>query len=185
MEDKRILQGKLMNSHRLITNEIADIKAKNIEPTEEDKKWFPDIAGKGDWAEVFRYIVENFKDETFVLQYLSPKVIRDMRLFLVEDNESDDHYEIGAIHDDEGYKNVRKYLSENYNRSRYIPDVQVFDVDVYGDRTLTLSYTPINKKDINLHNIDEILRSISYLWGFDVRLIQNDDDDDLVWDFSA
>ena len=108
-----------------------------------------------------------------------------MRLFLVEDNESDDHYEIGAIHDDEGYKNVRKYLSENYNRSRYIPDVQVFDVDVYGDRTLTLSYTPINKKDINLHNMDEILRSISYLWGFDVRLIQNDDDDDLVWDFSA
>ena len=38
MEDKRILQGKLMNSHRLITNEIADIRAKNIEPTEEDKK---------------------------------------------------------------------------------------------------------------------------------------------------
>ncbi len=174
-----------LNPYTLGFNIFSDIKRMSLNPTEEDKKWFPDIAGKGDWAEVFRYIVENFKDETFVLQYLSPKVIRDMRLFLVEDNESDDHYEIGAIHDDEGYKNVRKYLSENYNRSRYIPDVQVFDVDVYGDRTLTLSYTPINKKDINLHNIDEILRSISYLWGFDVRLIQNDDDDDLVWDFSA
>jgi hypothetical protein len=46
MEDKRILQGKLMNSHRLITNEIADIKAKNIEPTEEDKKQIKKLEGQ-------------------------------------------------------------------------------------------------------------------------------------------
>lgn len=46
MEDKRILQGKLMNSHRLIINEIADIKAKNIEPTEEDKKQIKKLEGQ-------------------------------------------------------------------------------------------------------------------------------------------
>jgi hypothetical protein len=46
MEDKRILQGKLMNSHRLITNEIADIRAKNIEPTEEDKKQIKKLEGQ-------------------------------------------------------------------------------------------------------------------------------------------
>ena len=44
--DKRILQGKLMNSHRLITNEIADIRAKNIEPTEEDKKQIKKLEGQ-------------------------------------------------------------------------------------------------------------------------------------------
>ena len=38
MEDKRIVQGKLMNTHRMVINEIADIKSKNIEPTEEDQK---------------------------------------------------------------------------------------------------------------------------------------------------
>ena len=38
MEDKRVLQGKLMNTHRIIINEIAEIKAKNFEPTEEDQK---------------------------------------------------------------------------------------------------------------------------------------------------
>jgi len=46
MEDKRILQGKLMNSHRFITNEIADIRAKNIEPTEEDKKQIKKLEGQ-------------------------------------------------------------------------------------------------------------------------------------------
>jgi hypothetical protein len=35
-----------MNSHRLIINEIADIKAKNIEPTEEDQKQIKKLEGQ-------------------------------------------------------------------------------------------------------------------------------------------
>lgn len=38
-EDKKILQGKLMNTHRIILNEISDIKANSTEQTlEEDRK---------------------------------------------------------------------------------------------------------------------------------------------------
>jgi hypothetical protein len=38
-EDRKILQGKLMNSHRLIMNEISDIRANSDESTiEEDRK---------------------------------------------------------------------------------------------------------------------------------------------------
>ena len=37
-EDKRLLQGALMEQHRRIVNEIADIKADKFELTEEDKK---------------------------------------------------------------------------------------------------------------------------------------------------
>ena len=37
-EDKRLLQGALMEQHRRIVNEIADIKAEKFELTEEDKK---------------------------------------------------------------------------------------------------------------------------------------------------
>ena len=171
-----------LNPYTLGFNIFADIKRMSLNPTAEDLRWFPDIAGKGDWAEVFRYAVENFKDETFILQYLSPKVIRDMKLFSVDDQEINSFYEISAIHNDAGYRQIRKDLSENYNRSRYVPDVQVFNVDLYGDRTLTLSYTPINDMDINLFKIDEVLQSVSYLWGFNVRLIQDDDDDNLLWD---
>jgi hypothetical protein len=36
--DKRIMQGALMEQHRRIINEIADIKAENFELTEDNKK---------------------------------------------------------------------------------------------------------------------------------------------------
>ncbi len=165
-----------LNPYTLGFNIFRDLKRMSLEPTDEDKKWFPEIAGKGDWAEQFRYIVENFKDETFILQYLSPKVIRDMKLFEVRDDFDDDHYEIVAIHNDEGYKSVRKSLSENYNRSRYIPDIQVFNVDIYGDRTLTLDYTPFNEKEVDINKIDEVIEHIEFLWGFPVNMIEDGDE---------
>lgn len=38
MEDKRIIHGHLMNEHRRLTNEIADIKANSFELNEEEKR---------------------------------------------------------------------------------------------------------------------------------------------------
>ena len=49
-----------------------------------------------------------------------------MRLFEVTDKEEDRHYKISSIHNKKGYKNVRKSLSETYNRETYIPDIQVY-----------------------------------------------------------
>ena len=164
-----------LNPYTLGFNIFMDLKRMSLDPTEEDKEWFPEIAGKGNWAETFRYIVENFKDETFVLQYLSPKVIRDMRLFEVTDEEERRVYEISAIHNKQGYKDVRKSLSETYNRATYIPDIQVYDVDVNGDRTLTLNYTSVDKKRINNDDVDVVLDNISLLWGFPVSLIEDED----------
>ncbi len=38
MQDKKIIHGQLMNQHRIISNEIADIKANSYELNEEEKK---------------------------------------------------------------------------------------------------------------------------------------------------
>ncbi len=38
MKDNRILHGHLMNQHRIISNEIADIKANSYELNEEEKR---------------------------------------------------------------------------------------------------------------------------------------------------
>jgi len=171
--DSKFYSG--LNPYTLGFNIFQDLKRMSLDPTEEDKEWFPEIAGKGNWAETFRYIVENFKDETFVLQYLSPKVIRDMRLFEVTDEEEKRFYRITSIHNKQGYKQVRKSLSETYNRETYIPDIQVYDVDVNGDRTLTLNYTSTNNKKLNMSDVDVVIDNISLLWGFPVRLIENGD----------
>jgi spore cortex formation protein SpoVR/YcgB (stage V sporulation) len=96
-----------LNPYTLGFNIFTDLKRMSLNPTEEDKKWFPEIAGKGNWAETFRYIVENFKDETFVLQYLSPKVIRDMKLFSIVDE-----------HDVKGMAEALKKLASNPSLTR-------------------------------------------------------------------
>ena len=38
-------------------------------PDEEDRAWFPEIAGS-DWRETFDFAMRNFKDESFIAQYL-------------------------------------------------------------------------------------------------------------------
>jgi spore cortex formation protein SpoVR/YcgB (stage V sporulation) len=169
-----------LNPYTLGFNIFSDLKRMSLDPTEEDKQWFPEIAGKGNWAETFRYIVENFKDETFVLQYLSPKVIRDMKMFEVTDREDSRFYNISSIHDERGYKAVRQSLSETYNRATYYPDIQAFDVDVNGDRTLTLNYTPVNSKQLDSKDVDVIVSNISKLWGFPVTLIDDGDINDII-----
>jgi stage V sporulation protein R len=56
--------------------------------------------------------MRNFKDESFIGQYLSPKVIRDLRLFAIMDDEHQEHLRVSAIHDTQGYREVREALLE-------------------------------------------------------------------------
>ena len=169
--DSKFYSG--LNPYTLGFNIFQDLKRMSLDPTKEDIEWFPHIAGKGNWSENFKYIVENFKDETFVLQYLSPKVIRDMRLFEIDDQMENSYYEVSSIHNERGYKKVRESLSQSYNRSRYVPDIQIFDVDIFGDRTLTLEHTPINKRGLDSNEIRKVLPYVEQLWGFPVRIIEN------------
>ena len=168
--DSKFYSG--LNPYTLGFNIFQDLKRMSLNPTKEDLEWFPKIAGKGNWAENFRYIVENFKDETFVLQYLSPKVIRDMKLFEIDDKMENNYYEVSSIHNENGYRKVRESLSQSYNRSRYVPDIQVYDVDIFGDRTLTLEYTSINNKGLDYSDIKKVLPHVEYLWGFPVRITE-------------
>ena len=38
MQDKRIIHGQLLNEHRIISNEISDIKANSYELNEDEKR---------------------------------------------------------------------------------------------------------------------------------------------------
>ncbi len=65
-------------------------------PTEEDRRWFPDYAGT-DWLTTLDHAMRNYKDESFVGQFLSPKTMCDFRLFAVRDHAEDLELEIAAI----------------------------------------------------------------------------------------
>lgn len=145
-----------------------DIKRICEAPTEEDRRWFPDIAGSP-WLDTFDFAMRNFKDESFIAQYLSPKVMRDFRMFAVLDDEQQDKLRISAIHDDEGYRSIRNILSEQYNLGSREPNIQITSVDLRGDRSLTLRYQPYRNRPLG-DSGDEVMKHFARLWGFTVRL---------------
>lgn len=157
-----------LNPYTLGFNIYQDLRRICEHPTDEDKQWFPDIAG-GDWLKVIDFAMRNFKDESFISQYLSPKVIRDMKLFSVLDDDKQNTLKVSAIHDDKGYQLIRQALSEHYNLGSREPNLQVYSVDMRGDRSMTLRYETYYRRPLN-EQTDETLKHLSRLWGFTVRI---------------
>jgi len=147
---------------------FQDIRRICENPTEEDREWFPDLVDT-DWVSTLDWAMRNFKDESFIAQYLSPKVIRDLKLFAVLDDDENDELEISAIHDDAGYRAVRELLADQYNLGSREPNIQVYNVDVHGDRALTLRYYMHNRRPLG-NTTSEMLRHVARLWGYKVRI---------------
>ncbi len=157
-----------LNPYTLGFNMYQDLKRMCDNPTDEDRHWFPDIAG-GDWLKVIDFAMRNFKDESFIAQYLSPKVMRDMKLFSVLDDDARETLSISAIHDERGYKHIRQTLAEQYNLGSREPNIQVYNINKRGDRSMTLRYEAHNRRPLN-EAADDVLKHLHRLWGFTVRI---------------
>jgi len=147
---------------------MRDIRRICEEPTDEDRLWFPDIAGS-DWKKTLDFAMRNFKDESFIAQYLSPKLIRDFHFFAVLDDDDEEKLTISAIHDESGYRYIRQKLADQYNMGNREPNIQVWSVDSQGDRALTLRHSQFQRRPLN-QQAEEVLKHVTRLWGFDVLL---------------
>lgn len=137
-------------------------------PTKEDREWFPDIAGS-DWLETLHAAMRDYKDESFIQQFLSPKVMRDLKLFGVVDDDQRDHILVDAIHDESGYRDLRQLLASQYNIGDKEPNVQVVNVNLRGDRSLTLGHSQHARRPMS-DGTDEVLKHVYRLWKFPVKL---------------
>ena len=147
---------------------FSDIKRMCEEPTPEDREWFPDTAG-GDWLEQVHFAMQNFKDDSFIQQFLSPKVIRDFRLFSIVDDEQDEMLEVASIHDERGYRRIREALAAQYALSLREPNIQVYEADIRGDRSLLLHHIQDSRRPLG-RSVYPVVRYLHQLWGFPVRL---------------
>jgi stage V sporulation protein R len=118
----------------------SDIKRICEEPTAEDREWFPEIAGKP-W----------------------------LRLFAIVDDERQTELEVSAIHDEGGYRRVRESLSRQYDLGSREPNIQVWNVNLRGDRSLTLRHFQHNDRPLH-ETANEVLKHVARLWGFGVHL---------------
>ena len=162
-----------INPYTLGYHMMQDIRRICENPTEEDERWFPHLAHT-DWLTSLHTAMRDFKDESFVAQYLSPNIIRELKLFQILDDDLHPELVVGAIHDEAGYQTIRQALSNQYNLGNIEPNIQVFSVDLEGNRGLTLHHTQHNCVPLS-NKTNDVLKHLHYLWKFPVTLQTIDD----------
>jgi stage V sporulation protein R len=152
-----------------------DIRRICEQPGDEDRHWFPQLAGRP-WAEAIGFAMANFKDESLIEQYLSPKVMRDLRLFVLRDDDADrSRYEVTAIHNEHGYRAVRRALAAQFRPEAHTPQIAVARAHDDGDRALLLHHRVLSGRLLDAGSVAAVLAHVKELWGFDVVLEEIDD----------
>jgi len=168
--DSKYFSG--FNPYHLGFSIFADMKRMSQNPTEEDRLWFPDYAG-GNWVENWHYMYQEFRDDGLIQQFLSPKVMRDMKLFSFDNRENSRFYKIADIGNESGYKNIRNSLAYETSIGYRSADIQITDVD-FNTRTCILTNFTSNNIMLDESTANKTLDYFRELWGFKVVLVTVD-----------
>ncbi|MGR3758526.1 SpoVR family protein [Roseobacteraceae bacterium NS-SX3] len=159
-----------LNPYALGFAMMQDIRRICQDPTDEDREWFPDFAGDPDWRGVLRGAWANYRDESFIQQFLSPHIIRKFKLFTLIDDVEVPNLVVSQIHNRAGYRAIRRDLAKQYDLAYLEPDIQVTDADLRGDRELKLTHTVRDGIHLYEEDREEVLKHLRRLWGYDVSL---------------
>lgn len=166
------------NPYALGFDIFTDIKRICENPTDEDKEYFPHMIGTP-WLETCLDAVRNFRDESFILQFLSPTIMRKWRMFEITNNQKDDFVLVSNIQNKNGYNQIRQTLSQHYSIGQYQPDIQVVDANLKGNRELKLKFKSYNGTKLD-SNTEKVLKYIEHLWGYPVRLADDSGNSQLI-----
>jgi stage V sporulation protein R len=145
---------------------MRDIERICHTPSKEERQRF-DFAGCQDEMSVLKEAWANYRDESFIRQYLSDQLIREFNLFELRDSRADPNYEVTAIHDARGYDVIRETLANQYERHFVVPQIEVKRVDAHS-RKLYLEYKPYQKRA--LANATKMIKYLETLWGHGVSI---------------
>jgi stage V sporulation protein R len=154
---------------------MQDIERIVSNPADEDREWFPDIAGSGEVMGTLRDVWANYRDESFISQFLSPHLMRQMRMFHLNDNPDESAgIRVDAIHDERGYRRVRRELARQYDLGFIDPNIEVVDVDLAGNRRLMLRHAIVKGALLVEADAKRVLQHLADLWSYDVSLVEVD-----------
>jgi stage V sporulation protein R len=146
-----------------------EIKRVCEDPTDEDREYLPDIAGKN-WLDTFHDIMQNYRDESFLLQFVTPKLVRDFRLMHIQTDEGKDHWLVSHTAGAEGFKSIRSRLAAQYRLETWMPEISVVRYGRDTDRKLVLQFQSYNGRGLVEEEAVQTLKQLRQLWGFDVAL---------------
>jgi stage V sporulation protein R len=163
---------------------MQDIERIVSNPADDDRDWFPDIAGTGDVMAVLRDVWANYRDESFISQFLSPRLMRHLRMFHLHDDPKESAgIRVDAIHDERGYRRVRRELARQYDVGFIDPNIEVVDVDLAGDRRLMLRHAVVKGAQLNEADARRVLQHLADLWSYDVSLVEVDNTDTILKEY--
>ena len=153
---------------------MRDIERICTEPTAEDVSGSRPSPALPIRMAVLRDVWANYRDESFILQFLSPRLIRAFGLFHVLDDADEPTLRVEAIHDERGYRKIRRALARQYDIAWTLPDIQVVDVNLAGDRRLIVHHRALNRVLLEESDARYVLQHLADLWGYDVLLKEID-----------
>src|SRR5438477_3000765 len=154
---------------------MQDIERIVRAPEDEDREWFPAIAGAKDVMAVLRDVWANYRDESFISQFLSPTLMRQMRMFHLHDDPAETAgIRVQSIHNERGYRDIRRELSQQYDVGFMDPNIEIVDVDLAGDRRLSLRHTVRAGSLLDATQTQRVLQHLAELWSYDVLLTEVD-----------
>lgn len=156
------------NPYALGFDMFTDIRRICETPTDEDREYFPHLMGQH-WLDVCLDAVKNYRDESFIAQFLSPALIRKWKLFEITNNTNDNFITISAIQDNKSYNQIRQSLSRQYSIANMFPDIQIVNANLKTNRTLELQYNPNNNQKLDTSYF-HVLTFMRKLWGYNVVL---------------
>lgn len=172
-------KGASFNPYTLGLAILNDIVRICKEPTEEDREWFPHFAGNADWLSVVKQAIYYSSDETYIEQYLSPKVMRDFKMFQLgvmnpEDMDEEtkflsrihnvDFAQITAVQNDDGFRKIRTQLARDYRTPEHFPDVRVHNYQYKTDRALILRHFMLDEKYLDQKDTQLVLELMHSQW---------------------
>ena len=100
--------------------------------------------------------------------------MRQFRMFRLLDDSAQPHLLVDAIHDDPGYRELRRSLARTYDPGETDPDIQVVDADLSGDRKLILQHRTRPGRLLHQRDAQATLRHLAALWGHEVKMQEVD-----------
>ena len=161
---------------------MQDIERICTEPTEEDRAVVPRRSpAASDPMAVLRDVWANYRDESFILQYPQPAPdARSSGCSTCWTTPSEPNLQVEAIHDERGYRKIKRALARQYDVAWIAPDIQVVDVNLAGDRQLILQHRALNRVLLEEKDARLVLQHLADLWGYDVVMKEVDPATDAV-----
>jgi stage V sporulation protein R len=102
---------------------------------------------------------------------------------LHDDPEESAGIRVDAIHDERGYRRVRRELARQYDVGFIDPNIEVVDVDLAGDRRLMLRHAVVKGAQLNEADAKRVLQHLADLWSYDVSLVEVDATDTILKEY--